>query len=82
MKLKNILTILLVLTTSIVCFGFTDKNSKDKTAPKKIETVDFSHIKITDSFWSPRLKNHVTFTLPVCIDQIEKIGRASCRERV
>ncbi len=76
MKLKNNQIILLVLITSIVCPGCTDRNSKDKVASKKIESVDFSHIKITDNFWSPRLKNHVTYTLPVCIDQIEnKTGR-------
>lgn len=38
---------------------------------KMIEQVDFSHVKINDNFWSPRLKSHVTMTLPVCIDQIE-----------
>ena len=38
---------------------------------KMIEQVDFSHVKITDNFWSPRLRSHVTTTLPVCIDQIE-----------
>jgi len=36
-----------------------------------IDQVDFSHVKITDKFWSPRLKNHATNTLAVCIDQIE-----------
>ena len=38
---------------------------------KMIEQVDFSHVKITDNFWSPRLQNHATNTLAVCIDQIE-----------
>ena len=42
----------------------------------KIEAVDFSHVKIDDAFWSPRLAKHITATLPVCIDQIEnKTGR-------
>ena len=42
----------------------------------KIEAVDFSHVKIDDAFWSPRLTKHITATLPVCIDQIEnKTGR-------
>ena len=41
-----------------------------------IEQVDFSHVKIADVFWSPRLENHATKTLAVCIDQIEnKTGR-------
>lgn len=41
-----------------------------------INQVDFSQVRIQDDFWSPRLKKHVTNTLPVCIDQIEnKTGR-------
>jgi DUF1680 family protein len=36
-----------------------------------ITPVDFSHVKITDSFWDPRLRSHATTTLAVCIDQIE-----------
>ena len=36
-----------------------------------IKQIDFSHVKINDNFWSPRLSKHVSATLPVCIDQIE-----------
>ena len=36
-----------------------------------IEQIAFSHVKINDNFWSPRLSKHVSATLPVCIDQIE-----------
>lgn len=43
---------------------------------KYIEPVDFSHVKIEDSFWSPRLKTHATNTLNACIDQCQnKTGR-------
>ncbi|MDY5773796.1 MAG: glycoside hydrolase family 127 protein, partial [Bacteroidaceae bacterium] len=38
---------------------------------KMIDKIDFSHVKITDQFWSPRLLKHREATLPVCIDQIE-----------
>ena len=38
---------------------------------KKITAVDFSKVKIEDSFWAPRLDKHFSATLPVCIDQIE-----------
>ncbi|MDR1666590.1 MAG: glycoside hydrolase family 127 protein, partial [Bacteroidales bacterium] len=38
---------------------------------KMIAPVDFSHVKITDHFWAPRLKSHASTTLAVCIDQIE-----------
>lgn len=38
---------------------------------KMIDQVDFSHVRIQDDFWSPRLNRHISATLPVCIDQIE-----------
>lgn len=48
----------------------------EKESTKPIEPVDFSHVKIQDAFWSPRLKALKTTTLPVCMDQIEnKTGR-------
>jgi DUF1680 family protein len=43
----------------------------DKQPFKMITPVDFSHVKITDGFWAPRLHSHATTTLAVCIDQIE-----------
>ena len=49
---------------------------KETNSLKMIRSVDFSHIKIDDAFWTPRLQKHATATLPVCIDQIEnKTGR-------
>jgi DUF1680 family protein len=46
------------------------ENTKGQSL-KMITPVDFSHVKITDNFWAPRLKSHATTTLAVCIDQIE-----------
>jgi DUF1680 family protein len=41
-----------------------------------IAPVDFSHVRIDDPFWSPRLASHAATTLAVCIDQIEnRTGR-------
>ncbi|MDR0699002.1 MAG: glycoside hydrolase family 127 protein [Tannerella sp.] len=42
-----------------------------KQSFRMIAPVDFSHVKITDNFWAPRLHSHATTTLAVCIDQIE-----------
>ena len=36
-----------------------------------IEPVDFSSVIIEDGFWAPRLENHKSATIPICIDQIE-----------
>ncbi len=33
--------------------------------------VNFSEVKINDSFWEPRLQMHATATLDACIDQIQ-----------
>ncbi len=52
------------------------QSSREGNRSLDIEPVDFSQVRITDNFWSPRLDKHVTSTLPVCIDQIEnKTGR-------
>ncbi|MDR1624264.1 MAG: glycoside hydrolase family 127 protein, partial [Tannerellaceae bacterium] len=56
--------------------GCTQTEQADKQPFKMIMPVDFSHVKITDGFWAPRLHNHATTTLAVCIDQIEnRTGR-------
>jgi DUF1680 family protein len=61
---------------STVVFGCGKTQKMHKQSFKMIEPVDFSHVKITDNFWAPRLKSHATTTLAVCIDQIEnKTGR-------
>ncbi len=74
--MKDKLKTWLVITSSILLIGCTGNNSENEVTSKKITPVDFSHVKINDNFWSPRLKNHVLHTLPVCIDQIEnKTGR-------
>ena len=49
----------------------TSKEDIQEQPLKMIEQIDFSHVKINDNFWSPRLSKHVSATLPVCIDQIE-----------
>lgn len=71
MKFKDKLKIILVFITSILFIGCVNKNPENEIASKKITPVDFPNVKITDSFWSPRLTLHRSATLPVCIDQIE-----------
>ncbi|MDR0815446.1 MAG: glycoside hydrolase family 127 protein, partial [Bacteroidales bacterium] len=59
---------LLLICTSVFLAGCAKTGSESL---KKVEQVDFSHVKISDNFWTPRLKSHATTTLSVCIDQIE-----------
>ena len=63
----------LLLATSAFLLQWCQTSKEDiKEQPlKMIEQIDFSHVKINDNFWSPRLSKHVSATLPVCIDQIE-----------
>ena len=55
----------LLLTSALVLSG------KEKQLKKEVNPVDFSQVKISDSFWTPRMQSHKNVTLAVCIDQIE-----------
>ena len=63
---------LLLAASAFLLQGCRTSKEDIKEQPlKMIEQIDFSHVKINDNFWSPRLSKHVSATLPVCIDQIE-----------
>ena len=63
---------LLLAASAFLLQGCQTSKEDIKEQPlKMIEQIDFSHVKINDNFWSPRLNKHVSATLPVCIDQIE-----------
>ena len=63
---------LLLAASAFLLHGCQTSKEDIKEQPlKMIEQIDFSHVKINDNFWSPRLSKHVSATLPVCIDQIE-----------
>ncbi len=65
---KQLLTTMLGLAFVSSAFA---SNPPAESTMKWISPVDFSHVKIDDGFWSPRLEKHRSATLPVCIDQIE-----------
>ena len=63
---------LLLAASAFLLQGCQTSKEDIKEQPlKMIDQIDFSHVKINDNFWSPRLSKHVSATLPVCIDQIE-----------
>ena len=63
---------LLLAASAFLLQGCQTSKEDIKEQPlKMIEQIDFSHVKINDNFWSPRLSKPVSATLPVCIDQIE-----------
>lgn len=43
-----------------------------KNAVRNNSPVPFSEVKISDSFWQPRLHTHATATVPACIRQCEQ----------
>lgn len=72
--MKQVTKTIFVCGMALICYTGGDTTLFAQT--KMINQVDFSQVRIQDDFWSPRLKKHVTNTLPVCIDQIEnKTGR-------
>lgn len=73
----------IIILTCFIFIGCQDVDEKKEQPFKMIEQVDFSVVKIQDDFWKPRLKNHSTITLNVCIDQIEnQTGRIRNYENV
>jgi hypothetical protein len=65
---KSTFSFFLILAVLTECWNV---GNQPKQVRGKIAAVDFSCVKITDNFWAPRLSNHATTTLAVCIDQIE-----------
>lgn len=61
----------LLAICALVCMSCQNTGKQQESSFQMIEPVDFSHVKITDNFWGPRLANHAKTTLAVCIDQIE-----------
>ena len=61
----------IVSLACLALWGCAEQRSEKEAPLKMINQVDFSHVKIQDHFWSPRLSKHISTTLTVCIDQIE-----------
>lgn len=60
-----------ILSLGLISCQVSQQEIQSAAPIKRINQVDFSHVKIQDDFWSPRLAKHISATLPVCIDQIE-----------
>lgn len=63
--------LLLSLAYLVLSMGCKERTTTAAAPFEMIEQVDFSQVRITDDFWSPRLRNHASTTQAVCIDQIE-----------
>ena len=74
-KMNRYLLLIISVALIAACSSI-QENDKNISTLKMIDQIDFSNVEFSDDFWSPRLKNHASTTLVVCIDQIEnKTGR-------
>ncbi|WP_029905045.1 glycoside hydrolase family 127 protein [Prevotella sp. 10(H)] len=62
-------TIHFILLSCLILFTYCTKNKENNF--QKNYPVNFSKVKITDNFWTPRLKTHADVTLKACIHQCE-----------
>ena len=62
-----------IITCGVALITSTLFVNAQNSETKPIEHVSFSNVKITDAFWKPRIDNHIKYTLPACINQIENI---------
>ena len=79
--MKNLIIVSAACLALVGCTG-TKEAQKEEAPLKRISQIDFSHVKIEDGFWSPRLSKHTTATLPVCIDQIENRMQRKEKENI
>lgn len=47
----------------------------EKNTCHKMNPVSFDHVKVNDTFWSPRIKAHKESTIAICLEKCEKTGR-------
>ncbi|CAN5371445.1 glycoside hydrolase family 127 protein [soil metagenome] len=55
----------------LIVLTFVALGSQAQTTFPNIEAVSFSKVKITDSFWKPKMETVARVTIPVCMDQTE-----------
>jgi DUF1680 family protein len=63
--IKFTLNIIIIILTMVTC------QREGETKSALIQPVNFSRVKINDSFWAPRLATHAAVTLDACIDQCQ-----------
>jgi hypothetical protein len=66
-------TLLIVSGFLVLSFGCTKKTSTVADYP--IQPVPFTQVKLTDSFWAPRIKKNASVTIPIAFGFCESTGR-------
>ncbi len=65
--------IFLVMCLALLTIGCSSQTQQKKDYP--ITPVDFTHVKLNDTFWAPRLETNRTVTIPFALQQNEDTGR-------
>lgn len=69
MKYSYLYPVAILLSASCSC-------ENDYTPPQApIEAVDFTHVKLNDNFWKPRIETNRRVTIPAALTECEKNGR-------
>ncbi len=70
-------TSIVILTALLACFSGAGekKGSLQSSADYPIQPVPFTSVKVTDSFWSGKIKTNRTVTIPASFRKCEETGR-------
>jgi hypothetical protein len=70
---KSLNVVLIILVCILLFFGCNKKSSQSADYP--IQPVPFTAVKLTDSFWAPKIKKNATVTIPIAFGYCESTGR-------
>jgi len=68
-------SVLLIVVFVIIIFILQGCSDDKNTADYPIQPVPFTSVKLTDSFWAPRIKKNATVTIPIAFSYCESTGR-------
>ena len=72
--MKNPVKLLIILISVLpLIAACTEKSSTREDYP--IQPVPFTEVKLTDSFWAPRIKRNASVTIPIAFGYCESTGR-------
>lgn len=74
-KNKSLLTAAVFLTLLVVAFAAAKATTPNNQKDYPIRPVPFTDVRITDSFWAPRLRTNRQITIPYAFKKCEQTGR-------
>jgi uncharacterized protein len=65
----------LLIVSSLLVFSSACSKKPAASADYPIQPVPFTSVKLTDSFWAPRIQRNATVTIPIAFSYCESTGR-------